>query len=258
MEALTGGLPLAASTVDAVVWVALAAGALALIGGLAAWIEERRRDPKTRKPRTAPSGRRGLGAAAFTLAFVFMALAGTVALVGEEVGEPASDKKPKQKNANDKVATTPDASAWALGETDVAAFTGDVTVQSGELGKKTCLMAFYVPTATDRSAKWWTPCKVGRSFESVAQMRERLAIPTSWDKSRLRTGRVTMTIPVGAEVHYLRGTTARQCPPAETRCYEGGAVQYRLLGIDSKWPQKHECAKGSSEQAKASYAACKA
>jgi hypothetical protein len=198
--------------------------------------------------RRGPVLPRGGFVAAAGVAAALLGLAGAFAAVDAKVSD------------GDRAAASPSqatpATGWALERGDLTSFGPHAELHAGATQDALCLMQFYNkdPTAS-RSSRWWTSCDFGEQLHTVAEIRERLALPRSWGP---RDARVIAHVPAGAEIDYVKGVAAPQCPQPEGRCYSGGGVQYRVLGIDAAWLDVPQCLTTSNETAPLAYAQCRA
>ena len=147
------------------------------------------------------------------------------------------------------------ASAWAITERDLAGFRRTAEVHTVALRKPLCLVSFFdSKSGAQRTSKWWTSCRYARRrLQTIADIRELLALPASWGA---RDGRVFARIPAGVEVAYLKGTAAAQCAETEARCYHGGGEQYRVLHLDGRWLGEPQCVRTKTEMARAAWGPC--
>ena len=235
------------SSVEAVVLAALAAALLVVV------MHALGLNPPASETDPSPPRRRD---SMFVLVFLFIALAGTVAVV--DSGVATDDEADEQKAEKAKKAKKPPATpaAWGVTAADLAAFRGPVTVHAGQRDSELCLMSFYSADAAASDSRWWTSCETAASLGSIAAVRDRLVLPRSTDGSLTRDRRATLRIPAGDEVAYISGRAAARCPDGEAGCYHGGAVLYRLMNLDADWIDATECAKGDDEQAKLEYGSC--
>lgn len=199
-----------------------------------------------RAARSDAPPRRSPGVIALPAAVVFVALAGATALLDDKVGEPSAHEDPSPGLI--------EGSASDIDRRDLAGFREDATVHAGAVEKPLCLMSFFNSNpGAERSSRWWTSCGYGKRLKTIAEVRERLALPAEWGK---RDARVIARVPAGAQIAYLRGVAAAQCEMNEPRCYHGGGVQYRVIGLEGRWLGEKQCLKTRGEHRRLHYGPC--
>jgi hypothetical protein len=240
---------------DTIVWFALGGAVVSGLYGIG-WAIWTRKTSRPQRHKTFGDSFTGGGLAA---AFLFIALAGAISLLHDElVGDTAKGDDTGSESSQEKQQGGATADASQLSQDDVAAFRRHAVIHSGELRRPLCLVTFFNKDAeAARSSKWWTSCAAARRFGSIAEMREVMALPTSWKDSRPRDARVTARVPAGASITYLSGRSAAQCPAAEGRCYHGGGIQYRVMDLEGRWIDEPECLAKYSENAPLDYGPCK-
>jgi hypothetical protein len=140
----------------------------------------------------------------------------------------------------------------------MGAFRGRATLRSAPLRKRLCLVRYYERATArangDPGANWWTTCPYDKGLETIAEVRERLALPHAWGK---RDARVIAEVPADERVTFLRGRAAPQCEPTGDQCYDGGGVQllFDPEDFESDWFVRYECAQ-RSERARNPFEPC--
>jgi hypothetical protein len=127
-------------------------------------------------------------------------------------------------------------------------FTDDVTPYEKVTDKPLCLMRFADKKQVDPRRRYWTSCAAAEAMKTIQEARERLALPSRFQKEYVV--RVKVELPVGTRLRYLEGGTAPQCGgDAKEPCghrYSGGGLQYWLedptAAMELK-DLKYECTK---------------
>jgi hypothetical protein len=197
-------------------------------------------------PSLAPTTR--LLRTALLAAVLLLLLGAAIATIDRTVppwGAHASATEGGGSRTNTTTSPTASASDRDYFASNMAKFRGSATLRSGPLRRPLCLIRYYDRArmrkrSGDPGANWWTTCQYSGTLTSVAEVRQRLALPHEWGA---RNGRVIAKIPAGSRVTYLAGTARRQCEPHGARCYGGGGRQILFRDADFKraWFTLYEC-----------------
>lgn len=194
------------------------------------------------KAMPASGGRDVTGA--LVAALLLFALGGISAAVNDKVKRSEDSPRPQSI-----------ASEEGFPLQHLSAFSRPPTVHSGPLSKKHCLVRYFErQPGRDPGANWWTTCAENRRLDTVAEVRDRLALPKAWGS---RNGRVWANLPAGERVTFVAGRAARQCEPGGRNCYRGGGKQllFRDRDFQRAWFTRYECARGP-ETAAADFRPC--
>lgn len=151
-----------------------------------------------------------------------------------------------------------------LTEETLGAFKGPIevhrTVSAGQAGERLRLVRYvdqpFVPGKPE--GHWWAPWDKARKLRTVAKVRELFALPRRFQKKA--NMRLHASVPAGAVVTYVVGTTAPQCEEEEERdrqircaggqVYEGGGKQYYFPDPDlpDQWITERRCTEQSEDQ----------
>lgn len=94
--------------------------------------------------------------------------------------------------------------------------------------KGACLVRYGDASSTTAAGNWWTSCKEAEQLKTIAEVRERLALPPGRFQGAYDL-KIEATLPAGARVLIVRGRAASQCQHEAGFCgrrYPGGGVQY--------------------------------
>lgn len=186
-------------------------------------------------------------------AFAFLTLAAAVAAVDAKVAAAAPSAAPDSEPAS--TTTSGPAPSWPLAE--LANFEGEATLHADPVAAPGLCLVRYFPRSrvADPGATWWTTCEENRTLRTVAQVRQRLALPREWGT---RDARVIANIPAGETIVYLRGRASRQCEPSGAPCYAGGGEQllFREADFDRSWVEDPQCNATGGERARAKWGPC--
>lgn len=180
--------------------------------------------------RRGPLAGAELGAVAFAL--LFLGLAAAAAAVDEKVadgGERAA-ARPDGGNGGRAAGST---FAYPLEASELRGFSGTIRAGRRPSREPTCVAQFHAaarPLGRDRTYKWWTTCEEAARLDSIAEVRERLALPPAWGP---RDTVAVACLPAGTHPDYVTGRTAPV--DSEGRRYGGGALQLRFLRFDEDW-----------------------
>ncbi len=167
----------------------------------------------------------------------------------------ATDAKKSEKKAGTKGKNAAGGGDGAAGnkaagqplpiETVLKAFgSASVTVHDGPLKKRLCLVRYADAAKPRLMGPWWTSCEEAKEFDSVGEIREKLALPGRFQAAY--DARIKAIVPKGTVITYVEGPTEKQCehdPPDPCgRVYPGGGLQYYLPQPGKAKVVKKECA----------------
>jgi len=122
--------------------------------------------------------------------------------------------------------TTEPESAGGL-ERVLRAFRPPARIES-KAAKGACLIRYGDASSTMMAGSWWTSCKEAEGLKTIAEVRERLALPPGRFQGAY-DAKVEATLRAGTDVLVIRGRAAAQCQHETGPCgrrYPGGGVQY--------------------------------
>jgi hypothetical protein len=158
------------------------------------------------------------------LALTAVLIAGYLAFGDSAVGAEAEKRRPLVH----ELGPSPEAKV-------LAAFAGPIRFHSDvpEPGGPLCLVRYTASRDAKTLGRWWTSCQEARGLETVARVRERLALPARFGAKR--DVKIEAEVPPASNLAYLTGRVAPQCelardrPPCQSRTYPGGAEQFYIL-----------------------------
>ncbi len=163
-------------------------------------------------------------------------------------------KSPDTESGEGKPAATA-----VLDRPTLASFAGPIevhrTVPARKIGHL-CLVRYTARIFRQQrgGGHWWTSCEEAGRLKTVADVRDRLALPARF--GAVRDLRVRARIPKKTGVIYAAGTVAPQCehkkdePPCQGRRYSGGADQYYFPNANSpdRWIVERSCSRKREDE----------
>jgi hypothetical protein len=135
-------------------------------------------------------------------------------------------------------------------------FRGTITL-SGAPKSERCLVRYLsaknAENFGEREHRWWSPCREVESLRTIADARERFALPPDWGPYNRR---LRASLPEDARVTYLAGPASPQWSQLRQHVYRGGATQYRFLRFDNRWIQRRECPSSDDENRPVTWKQC--
>jgi len=139
--------------------------------------------------------------------------------------------------------------AW-IPEEKAATFSGQIETKEEAPSEGLCLMRYAEAKQEQKKGSFWTSCAEAEAQTTIRDARERLALPSRFQKHY--EVRVKVEVPGGTKLQYAEGTVAPQCAggPGEPcgHRYPGGGLQYWIADPTKLGEPTLECATSSSTQ----------